>query len=117
MYEVNEEGRTTFIDEGIISLLPESVRDSARLRAKSIVKNYVGRDGDALSVLAYAAEKKRFDEFAGRLEIHYEESLSRVHPEARNVAGVPGASRATEFFLDCYQSMGIKPNLERSTLE
>jgi len=113
VYEVNEEGRETFIDDGIVSLLPENDRDNARVRATNIVRNYVGRDTDALSVLAYAAERGRFDEFAELLEAHYEESLSRVHPEARKVLGVPGATRATQFFLNCYQSLGIEPEKQQ----
>ena len=71
---------------------------------------YEGQDLNALSVLAYAAERGRFDEFLEKLEKHYEESLGYVHPEARRVAQIPGAVRAENFFIKCYESLGIKPS-------
>ena len=54
----------------------------------------------------YAAEIGRFDEFAERLERHYQDSLKYVHPEARRVA-IPGALRAESFILQCYWDMGV----------
>jgi hypothetical protein len=107
-FQVDEKERIRFIDENIVARLSEEKRDSARQRATQIVKDYVGRDVDALSVLAYAAERGNFDEFAGRLEAHYKENLHYVHPEARRCAKVPGAVRAEVFFLDCYKEMGIE---------
>ncbi len=76
---------------------------SEKSRATSIVTDYVGLDADALSVLAYAAWQGRFDEFAKKIEKHYQESLSYVHPEARSIAQIPGAVRAERFFLSCYK--------------
>ena len=106
---VPEEARIAFIDDNIIGKLPEDSRESAKDRATKIVNDYVGQDLNALSVLAYASERGRFDEFAERLEGHYQESLQYVHPEARRIAQVPGAVRAEAFFLDCYNSIGIEP--------
>jgi predicted unusual protein kinase regulating ubiquinone biosynthesis (AarF/ABC1/UbiB family) len=108
-FMVPEEARTAFIDKNIVGRLPEDIRESAKSRATKIVTDYVGQDLNALSVLAYAAERGRFGEFAGKLEEHYQESLQYVHPEARRIAQIPGAVRAERFFLDCYKSMGIEP--------
>jgi predicted unusual protein kinase regulating ubiquinone biosynthesis (AarF/ABC1/UbiB family) len=106
---VPEEARTAFIDDNIVGKLPEDSRESAKDKAIRIVNDYVGQDLNALSVLAYATERGRFDEFVEKLEGHYQESLQYVHPEARRIARVPGAVRAEAFFLNCYKSMGIEP--------
>ena len=111
LFIVPEEVRTTFIDEKIVGKLPKEVRESAKTRATQIVNNYVGQDINALSVLSYAAERGKFDEFAEKLEKHYQENLLFVHPEARRIAKVPGSVRAERFFLECYISMGIEPPL------
>ena len=109
-FQVPKEARTTFIEKNIAGKLSLAVRDSAIQRATKIVNNYVGLDLNALSVLAYAAERGKFDEFANKLEEHYKSSLTYVHPEARRVAQIPGAFRAELFFLECYKDMGIKPS-------
>ncbi len=85
-------------------------------RVKSIVISFVGRDMDALSVLALAAEKGKFEEFAERLEQYYKENLQYVHPEARRMAQVPGAIRAEAFFLNCYESLGIKAQVNHTQI-
>ncbi len=105
---VKEEKRINFIDQDIIAKLPENVRESAKTRATKIVNAYVGQDVNALSVLAYAAECGRFEEFAEKLENHYQESLAYVRPDMRKRSDLfPGAFRAEMFFVDCYRSMGI----------
>ena len=106
---VEEEARTAFVDDNIVGKLPAAVRKSAKERSTKIVNDYVGQDLNALSVLAYAAERGRFDEFAEKLERYYQKNLNYVHPEARKIASHPEAVRAEEFFLDCYKAMGIKP--------
>lgn len=108
-FEIAEEQRAAFIDNNIIANLHEDDKEAARERTKRIVNNYEGRDVDALSVLAYAAEQGRFDEFAGKLEEHYRDSLEYVHPNARKVARIPGAVRAEVFFTDCYIELDIEP--------
>ena len=113
---VPERVRTVFIEGSITGKLPEDLRERAKERATEIVNYYVGQEVNALSVLAYAAEQGRFDEFAERLERHYQESLQYVHPSARRIAGVPGVLRAEEFFLGCYQSMGVSPQDQQMTL-
>ena len=109
-FEVKKEARTVFIDNNIVARLPKNIREAAKQRATEIVDAYVGQDVNALSVLAYAAERGKFDEFAAKLEAHYSESLKYVHPEARKIAQIPGAVRAERFFLECYQALGIKPS-------
>lgn len=109
-FQIPAEKRTSFIEKNILAHLPEDVKDSARQRVTKIINAYVGQDLNALSVLAYAAEKGNFDEFVEKLEKHNQESLKYVHPEARTNAQVPGAIRAENFFLDCYKALNIKPN-------
>ncbi len=106
---VSEKKRTTFIDNKIIGKLPKDSRENAKKRAAKIVTDYVGQDINALSVLAYAAEQGKFEEFAQKLEQHYQDNLQDVHPEARNNARIPGAVRTEKFFSDCYKSLGIEP--------
>lgn len=108
-FMISEEERIAFIDKNIVEKLPEDVREGVKIRATKIVTDYIGQDVNALSVLAYAAERGRFDEFARKLEGHYQENLQYVHPEARRIGQVPGAVRAEIFFLDCYKSMEIEP--------
>ena len=107
-FRLSEETRIRFIDENIIAKLPEEERAVARPRAVNIVKNYVGRDEDALDILSHAAEQGRFEEFAARLEAHYDESLRFMHPQARRAARMPGAVKAGLFFRECYEKLGIK---------
>jgi hypothetical protein len=107
-FDIKKDVRNDFIEKNIVAKLPEKVRESARQKAKKIADNYVGRDLDALSVLAYSAERERFEEFVEKLELHYKESLQYVHPEARRIAEIPGVIRAETFFLNCYKGMGIK---------
>jgi len=108
-FEMPEDKRADFIDNVILKHFPEEERDPLRERVKSIAIDFDGRDLDALSVIAYAAEKGRFEEFAGKLESHSEESLRYVHPEARRLTGVPGARRAEQFFLNCYKELEVQP--------
>ncbi len=108
-FMIPKEKRTAFIDDNIVGRLPEVYRESAKERATRIVNDYVGQDMNALSVLVYAVERGRFDEFADKLEEHYNESLKYIHPKIRRLSVVPGARRAEAFFIDCYESMGIEP--------
>jgi len=107
-FEVPESVRTSFIRENVGGYITEEQLETSIKRAEAIVNAYAGRDMDALSVLAYAAERGRFDEFAQKLDEHYQESLQFVHPEARRLAQIPGAIRAEQFFLECYQDLGIQ---------
>lgn len=106
-FEVAEAQRTSFIDK-IVAKLPEGVRASAKERAASIVDSYIGRDADALSILSYAAERGRFDEFAGKLEKQCRENLGFVDPGIRRGVVIPATLQAEAFFLQCYYELGIK---------
>jgi transposase len=108
-FQIDKEARTSFIEKSILGKLSSAERVALENRIKGIVTNYVGQDLNALSVLAYAAERGRITEFIEKLEKHYEDSLRYVHPEARKLAAVPGAVRAEKFFVDCYKGLGIKP--------
>ena len=108
-FELKKEARIGFIEKNIVGKLPERERELAETRVIGIADNYVGVDVNALSILAYAAEQEKFGEFAEKLEKHYNESLSFVHPKARKVARIPGAVRANNFFIQCYEDLGVKP--------
>ena len=108
-FEIDPVAREKFIAENIVALLPETERIEGKKRATTIVSNFVGADMDAISILGYAAERGRFNEFAEKLKRYYDWNLKYVHPEARRVAMIPGAIRATQFFLKCYEEMGIQP--------
>jgi len=108
-FEIAEENRVAFIEENILGKLPEDIRESVKPRVLKIVNDYVGRDLDALSILAYAAERGMFEEFAKKLEENYKENLCYVHPEARRIIELGGTFRTEHFILDCYKEMGIKP--------
>ncbi len=108
-FQVSQDKRGPFLRDNILAHLPSHARDAANQRAVRIVDNYVGQDLNALSVLAYAAEKGRFDEFAARLEGHFHNSLQYVHPRARRLPDIPGAVRAEMFFVGCYKDLGVKP--------
>lgn len=108
LFETSKKAREDFIRKSIVAKLPESDRQEAEKKVYKIVCKYVGQNVNALSVLAYAAEQNRFEEFIGKLESHYQENLQFVHPDARRLVAIPGAIRAERFFMSCYEAMGIK---------
>jgi|SRR3989344_2502682 len=107
-FEVPKPAREIFIKQNIADKLPEEQRKSASSRANKIADNYVGRDLDALSVMGYAAEQGKFEDFAARLEKQLTENLQYTHPEARQNQHVPSAARADRFFLACYTELGVQ---------
>ena len=108
-FEVPEEMRIKFIDENILGKLPEETRDNTKSRVLRIIENYQGLDSAALSIMAYASERGRFDEFMERLETHYNENLQYLHPEARRLAIMPATRRAQIVFRECCEEMGVRP--------
>lgn len=108
-FEVPEKERAHFIENSILKHVSKEDWGAVRWRAARIAKAYVGQDVNALSVLAYAAEQGKFDEFAGKLEGYHDRDLAYVHPEARRNAQVAGAVRAEDFFLECYKTLGVPP--------
>lgn len=107
-FQIVESNRIEFIEKNIVGNLPENSRDTTRQRATKITNDFEGVDIDALSILAYAAKRGKFDEYAGKLEEHFEENLQYIHPKARRLAKVPGAIRTNNFFVGCYKEMGIE---------
>ena len=114
-FEIGSVAREGWIKE-FVAKLPDGERAEGMRRASTIATNYVCTYMDALSIMSYAAEIGRFNEFAGKLEQHYKESLQYVHPQARRVVIIPGAVRATQFFLNCYNEMGIQPRQSEEAL-
>lgn len=112
LFEIPKETRTAFIKEDIVAKLPVNTQEDAEKRTTAIVNNYVALDLDALSVLAYAAQQGKFQEFAEKLEKHYNDNVTYLHPDSRRIPLVPGAVRAKNFFLKCYNELGVKPKEE-----
>ncbi len=108
-FETKKTSRELFIATNIVGKLPKETQDAAKEKTHAILNSYAGRDIDALSVLGYAAEQNKFDEFVKKLESHHETNLRYVHPGARRILTVPGAQRAELFFLNCYKELGIEP--------
>ena len=106
-FEVPEEVRISFINDFILGRLPHEMRGPAGLRVVGVVKSYVGCDLDVISILTYAAEQNRFDEFVRKLEEYHQKHLQYVSPEARRNVEVPGARAVKTFFLSCYDTLGI----------
>lgn len=102
-FEVKKKKRIVFINDEIAARLPEEKRKHAIQKAESIVNKYVGQDSHALSILGYASERGRFEEFAERLERHHDKNLWYVHPTARKIGG----DVAREFFFKCYADLNI----------
>lgn len=106
-FEIEREAREKFIEKTILRTFPEEERVLKGARIRRIVGDYVGCDRDALTILAYAAERGSFEIYAEKLEQEYRGNLSFIHPEARRVKTIPGAQRTVQFFLACYEEMGI----------
>jgi hypothetical protein len=107
-FEIKEEDRLNIINNEILPFIPEIERNPLKTRILEIVKKYEGRDLDAVSVLIYAAERKRVKEYIEKLENHFQDNLQYVHPEARREKLIPGTLRAETFILECYKEMDIR---------
>ncbi len=106
--EIGNSGLALALDE-ISKHMPKEKIDEARKRAKAIIIEYSGQDMYAASVLVYAAERGKFDEYARRMEKNFEDDFSYVSPEARGKPGIPGADRTNKFMIGLFKEMGIKP--------
>ena len=108
-FETDEDARNKLIKEAI---LPHLETDESG-RIIKIVNGYAGVDEAALSILAYAAERGKFDEYAKVLEEHFKNELDTVHPD-----NLVTKRRKTErFFLECYKELGIEPQFKPVTEE
>lgn len=108
-FKALRERRQQAVTDLVLPRISENYRAGLEPRVRRIVDGFEGREADAISVLMYAAERGRTDEFLKKLEGHYEDSLQYVHPEARRDPRIPGALRAEAFIFGCYQEMGVQP--------
>lgn len=103
-FQVPEEARTEFVGEKILGRFSITEREVIEPRVTEIVNNYAGRDVDALSILSYASEQDRLDEFAEKLEEYYEKDFGYKHPETRCIP----TPKTEIFFIGCYEALGIE---------
>jgi hypothetical protein len=99
-----------FIKKNIFDKLPKDKLTSVSVKEISdLIEEFKGQDLNAMSVLMYAAEQGKLEDYLGKLRQHYQENLQYVHPDARRLAAMPGAVRAENFFVRCYTELGILP--------
>jgi len=93
--------------KGAVSKFPEELQD----RVRRIGEQYSGRQLDAISVLLYAKEEGKFEDYAKRLE-----SKSRdfefIHPDL-----MMARTDVTAFFMRLYADLGVAPVEEAERAE
>jgi len=85
--------------EGAVKKFPEGKREIVR----RIGKKYNGRQLDATSILLYAEEQGKFDEYASRLE-KMPKDFEYIHPEL-----MMARTDVSAFFMRLYADLGIAP--------
>ena len=108
-FEIPKKARETFTEKNILNHLSAKDKENLEKRVTTIIDNCIGVDRDALSLLAYAAERKKIEGYLTRLEEFYKKELQYVHPDARKLTNVAGAKKAVHFFIGCYEELGIQP--------
>ena len=104
-FEVPEDARNDFISREILAHVPE--KEHVHARATEIVTDYAGLEISVLSILAFAAQENRFEEFAKRLKDYYSSSsLPRIPPRNRRYPDFPG-TRTFDLFADCFRDLGV----------
>ena len=93
--------------EDAVARLHAPVQD----RGRRIGEQYDGRHLDAMSILLYAQEKERFDEFAARLEAK-PDGFSTVHPGL-----MMARTDVTAFMMRRYADRGGAPEAEAERAE
>ncbi len=93
--------------EGAIGKFPNELRQKAR----SIGERYIGRQLDAMSILLYANEREKFDEYAKKLEEKIKD-FDYIHPELRLAR-----TDVSAFFFRLYADLGIAPSEEAERAE
>jgi len=99
--------RSGFIDDYILQHVSEADRVGTKQRINDLTDNFQGVDRDALAVLFYAARGGKLDEYLGKLGEYHDRDLKFVHPEARRVAQMPGATKVDRFFGRCFKELGV----------
>ncbi len=84
----------------------EKVPITDKKRARRIAKMYKGRQIDTLSVLAYAEERGRFDEFAEILEAKPKD-FAYIHPDL-----MMARTDVNAFFMQLLVDVGVAPKYE-----
>ena len=93
--------------EGAVSKFPETRQE----RVRRIGEQYAGRQLDAISILLYAEERGKFDDYARRLESKPKD-FEFIHPEL-----MMARTDVTAFFMRLYADLGVAPVEEAERAE
>ena len=93
--------------EGEVSKFPEELQD----RTKRIGEQYSGRQLDAISILLYAKERGKFDDYARRLESKPKD-FEFIHPDL-----MMARTDVSAFFMRLYADLGVAPVEEAERVE
>jgi len=93
--------------EGAVSKFPEELQG----RARRIGEQYAGRQLDAMSILLYAEERRKFDDYARRLESKPKD-FEFIHPDL-----MMARTDVTAFFMRLYADLGTAPVEEAERAE
>ena len=93
--------------EGAVSKFPETRQE----RVRRIGEQYAGRQLDATSILLYAEEREKFDDYAKRLESKPKD-FEFIHPEL-----MMARTDVTAFFMRLYADLGVAPAEEAERAE
>lgn len=93
--------------EEAVSKFPEELQD----RTRRIGEQYSGRQLDATSILLYAKEKGKFDDYAKRLESKPKD-FEFIHPEL-----MMARTDVSAFFMRLYADLGVAPVEEAERAE
>lgn len=93
--------------EGAVSKFPEEFRD----RVRRIGEQYAGRQLDATSILLYAEERGKFEEYAKKLESKPKD-FEFIHPDL-----MMARTDVSAFFMRAYADLGVAPVEEAERAE
>jgi len=83
MLHIPREQRSEFLDS-IVAMFPEEKREDVITTVNDLADLYEGQDANIMGILYRAAEKKRFDEYAEKLQQHHQEHGNKVSWEGRS---------------------------------
>jgi hypothetical protein len=92
--------------EGAVKKFPEEFQE----RVKKLGEKYRGRQLDTVSILLYAKEQGKFEEYAERLESNRE--FETIHPDL-----MMARTDVSAFFIRLYADLGIAPIEEAERAE
>jgi len=93
--------------EGAVSKFPETRQE----RVKKIGEQYIGRQLDTTSILFYAEERGKFDDYAKRLESKLKD-FKFIHQDL-----MMARTDVTAFFMRLYVDLGVAPVEEAERAE